>query len=799
MYTIAQIAEIVDGKLHGNGNLEIAHLYTNTRRIQVKENSLFFAIATEKNDGHNYVEHALQMGVTAVVVSKKPSTNCDYILVKDTLVALQQLSSHHRATFDMPTVAITGSNGKTIVKEWLSELVSSSYTVCKNPKSYNSQIGVPLSVWRLGGKDEIAVFEAGISQIGEMVRLERIIQPTVGVFTHLGDAHARNFTTDQEKLAEKLTLFKNCETIIVSANQPDVLASIKALDKKTFTWGANMMCDLHVTRSTEGAFVATYEGNSELISLPFSDKASIENAFTAASAALVLGQKLSTIASHLTKLQPVDMRLQQVAGQNNTQLILDYYNNDYQSVVMALDFVNQQKSKSKSIVILSDILESNLEDTELYANINKLLTTNNIHSLIAIGSNISQQQKSFTLPTDAYATTEEFLKKHPLHTLQNATVLLKGAREFTFEKIADKLKVKTHETKLEVNLTRLQHNIDVVKKSIGAKTKLMAMVKALGYGSGGYQVAKLLEYNRIDYLGVAYTDEAIELRESGISTPIMVLNPDLTDLSPYTDLHIEPVIHSFSSFAKIATQSISVHLEFDTGMHRLGFEEEDVPRLLEQIELSEVKVASVFSHLATSDDPTMDDFTQGQIAAFERIAKNIENSVGYPITKHLSNTAGIERFANARFDMVRLGIGLYGISPLGKSSQLLPVSTFKSFVSQVRTVKAGDGIGYGQHDKSAEDRKIAIVAVGYADGYARAFGQGKGFFMINGKKAPVVGNVCMDMTMCDVTDVACQEGDEVLIFGDSPSVEDLADTIGTIPYEILTSISERVNRVFYQE
>lgn len=799
MYTLSQIAQIVGGSLHGDAHLQIAQLYTNTRRIQVKDHSLFFAIATEKNDGHNYVEHAVKMGVTAVVVSKKPTIDCNYILVENTLSALQQLSSHHRATFDIATVAITGSNGKTIVKEWLSELLSSSYTVCKNPKSYNSQIGVPLSVWRLGSKDEIAVFEAGISQAGEMVRLEKIIQPTIGVFTHLGDAHARNFTSDQEKLAEKLTLFDNCETIVVSANQPEVLSAIRSKGKKVFTWGSNMICDLHITRSTDGAFVATYQGNSELIKLPFTDKASIENAFTAASAAIVLGLDLKAIAPHLPKLQAVDMRLQQVAGQNNTQLILDYYNNDYQSVVMALDFLNQQKSKSKSIVILSDILESNLEDTELYANINKLLTTNKIHSLIAIGTNIAQQQNCFTLPTDAYATTEEFLKKHPLHTLQDATILLKGAREFTFEKIADKLKIKTHETKLEVNLTRLQHNIDVVKKSIGAKTKLMAMVKALGYGSGGYQVAKLLEYNRIDYLGVAYTDEAIELRESGITTPIMVLNPDLTDLSPYTNLQIEPVIHSFSSLAKVDSKLVRIHLEFDTGMHRLGFEEADEQQILQQLEDSATQVASVFSHLATSDDSTMDDFTQGQIAAFERIAKSIENGLGYPINKHLSNTAAIERFANARFDMVRLGIGLYGISPLGKSSQLLPVSTFKSFISQVRTVKAGDGIGYGQHDKSKKDRKIAIVAVGYADGYARAFGQGRGFFVINGKKAPVVGNVCMDMTMCDVSHILCTEGDEVLIFGDSPSVEDLAKTIGTIPYEILTSISERVNRVFYQE
>lgn len=800
MYTLSQIAQIVGGSLHGNASIQVTELYTDTRKIQEKVYALFFAIATSRNDGHNYVENAISAGVSALVVSCKPLQTCNYILVQDTLAALQVLCTHHRNRFNIPMVAITGSNGKTIVKEWLARILATQYAVCKNPKSYNSQIGVPLSVWQLNAHHQVGVFEAGISEPGEMPRLKKIIQPTIGVFTHLGDAHASNFVSNEEKLSEKFALFTHCDTVVLGSSQPEVLQKMSSSRSNLFVWGSSPSCQLRITKNNEGAFVMTYQGISEIVILPFSDKASVENAFSAAATALVFGISLSTIASVLPTLLPVDMRLQQVNGQNNTQLILDYYTNDYQSVVMALDFFNQQKTKEKSVVLLSDILESNLIDDVLYQNVNKLLLANKITLLITIGPRIKDNREVFKIPTISYESTEEFLKKHPIHDIKDTALLLKGAREFAFERIANKLKVKMHQTKLEVNLTRLQHNIDVIKTATGKSTKLMAMVKALGYGSGGYQIAKVLEYNNIDYLGVAYTDEAIELRECGISTPIMVLNPDLNDLSPYLEMGIEPVIHSLASLSKVELFPIRIHLEFDTGMHRLGFEETQLVEVVKRIEQSSsVRVASVFSHLATADNLAMDDFTQKQLASFARISQTVEQKLGYTVLKHIANTAGIERFTNARFDMVRVGIGLYGVTNFGSTSKLLPVSTFKSYISQIRTVKAGEGIGYGQYSVAREDRKIAVVAVGYADGYTRLFSQGIGSFYIQNKEAKVVGNVCMDMTMCDVSHIKCDEGDEVVIFGDRPRVEIVAKQIGTIPYEVLTNVSERVTRVFYQE
>lgn len=800
MYTLSQIAQIVGGSLHGSATIYVAELYTDTRKIQEKGNALFFAISTTKNDGNNYVKHAISAGAAAVVVSRKPLLGCNYILVPDTLIALQALCTYHRNRFNIPVVAITGSNGKTIVKEWLARILATQLVVCKNPKSYNSQIGVPLSVWQLNADHQVGVFEAGISECGEMSLLEKIIQPTLGVFTHLGDAHASNFTSEEEKLSEKLALFAHCSTIVLGDSQPAVLQKMNNKQNQLFVWGSSLSCQLHISRSPDGAFIFSYKGESEVVILPFADTASVENAFSAAATALVLGLPLGTIARILPTLLPVDMRLQQVKGQNNTQLILDYYTNDYQSVVMALDFLNQQKTKEKTVVLLSDILESNLSDQILYQNINKLLLANRVTSLITIGPRTKKQREVFTLSTTAYESTEEFLEEYPLHSITDTAVLLKGAREFAFERIANKLKVKIHQTKLEVNLTRLQHNINVIKGVTGKSTKLMAMVKALGYGSGGYQIAKVLEYNNIDYLGVAYTDEAIELRKSGITTPIMVLNPDLNDLSPYVEMGIEPVIHSFASLAKVERDFIRIHLEFDTGMHRLGFEETQLAEVIERVERSSMlSVASVFSHLATADNSAMDDFTRKQLASFARISQAVEYNLGYMVLKHIANTAGMERFDDARFDMVRGGIGFYGVSTLGSTSQLLPVSTFKSYISQIRTVKAGEGIGYGQYGSANLDRKIAVVAVGYADGYNRLFSQGVGSFLIHNLEAKVVGNVCMDMTMCDVSHINCDEGDEVLIFGDMPRVEILAKQIGTIPYEILTNVSERVNRVFYQE
>ena len=799
MYSLGQIANVVGGKLNGDSLLMIQNIYTDTRKT-IQENALFVAIATSINNGHYYLENAKKQGAVAVLVSTEPSVDIPYILVEDTLVALQELATFHRKNHTLKTIAVTGSNGKTIVKEWIASLMSTTHKVCKSPKSYNSQIGVPLSVWRLREEHTLGVFEAGISKPGEMVKLARIIRPSIGVFTYLGDAHAANFESQEQKLEEKLKLFDSCDVVVLPSNQREALSGLKDKNKKLFTWGSEMFCDLHITTSQSGEFTLTYESKSYPLKLRHRDVASLENTFNAISAGIVLGENIDSLLERVPGLPLLDMRLQEVAGVSSNQLVVDYYNSDYQSIVIALDFLKQQKRKPSTTVILSDILESDLGEIELYTKLNKLLVSSGVSKLIGIGPKLMVYQGLFPESSVFYKNTSDFLQRHPIYQLKNQNILIKGARKFAFEKIAERLKLKTHQTSLEVNLSRLKWNLDHVKQSLGRDTRVMAMVKALGYGSGGYQIAKLLENNKVDYLGVAYTDEATELRDTGITLPIMVLNPDLTDLTPYVEHNIQPVIYSFSSLNSIANERIKIHIEFDTGMHRLGFNPEDVTQLVNELESKpNVEVVSVFSHLVASDDVSMDHFTENQIKKFEKITNLLQAKLKVPFIKHLSNTSGILRYPNAQYDMVRLGIGLYGISAAEDKSHLQPVSTFKSYISQIRNVKAGDGIGYGQHSRSDTDRKIAVVAVGYADGYSRAFSQGKGFFMIQGKKAFVTGNVCMDMTMCDVTDIECKEGDEVVIFGDEPRVELLAKNIGTISYEVLSNVSERVSRVYYQE
>lgn len=801
MYSLNEIAKIVNGKVFGDGSIIVQHLYTDTRKIQEKENALFFAINTNKDDGHNYVSLAKNLGISAFVVTQKPKIDCSYILVENSLKALQLLTKKHREKFQIPIIGITGSNGKTIVKEWLSYLIKDSHFVCKNPKSYNSQIGVPLSVWQLRDEHTVGVFEAGISKYNEMANLNNIIQPNIGVFTYIGDAHGNNFKSRRDKLLEKLTLFKTCEVVICSNTQKEVVDEIHKAKLKTFSWGFDKSSNVIFKKNNTENYTVQYLDEEVLVSIPFSDKASLHNAFTSIATALYLGESLETISNQIRTLPVVDMRLQQVRGIHNTQLVLDYYNVDYQSIVMAIDFLNQQKIENqKCSIILSDILESNYRGKNLYKKINTLLENNQIVEIIGIGEHLKVNKKYFTVKSFFYKSTEDFLDRHPMHQFKNQMVLIKGARKFKFELIAERLKLKTHQTALHVNLTRLQHNVNLIKNKIGSETKLMVMVKALAYGSGGYQVAKLLEYNNVDFLGVAYTDEATKLKKKGITTPIMVLNPDLTDLSPYTETNIQPVIYNLSALEKVQNHNISIHLEFDTGMHRLGFEKNNLDQILAIINRKpNINVISIFSHLAGADNPSLDKHTHKQINDFNGICLEFEEKSKLKPLKHLANSAGIERFQEAKMNMVRLGIGLYGISPSQVNTRLLPVSSFKSYISQIRNIPAGEGVGYGYMEKADYPRKIAVVAVGYADGYSRAFGCGVGSLLINGQLAKVVGNVCMDMTMCDVTSISCSEEDEVIIFGDNPKVEELSQQINTIPYEILTNISERVNRIFFQE
>lgn len=800
MFTLAKIAKIVNGKLVGDGSLTINKYYTDSRKIRNTDDALFVAIDTNKQDGHNYLKSVFKQGVSAALVTREYDLPISQIVVDDSVKALQKLAASHRSLFSMPVVGITGSNGKTIVKEWVHHILSKSLQVCKSPKSYNSQIGVPLSVLALRSNHEVAVFEAGISKPDEMDALQEIINPTIGIFTHLGDAHGVNFMSQEQKVLEKLELFKNCGSIIYNRDEDLLHKHIKSTKGETISFGRHDNADLQLVKQ-EGIWLELkFNKQKYKVKIVSGDRASINNTLCTICTCIGLNLGIEEVLKQIPNLPNIDMRLQQVLGINGNQLILDYYNTDIDSLRIALDFVNQQKVNKELVIVLSDIEQNSLSDNKLYKKIDEILNSASVSRVITIGEKITKHIRGIQFKVDRFENTASFLKTYPFHSLRNSTILLKGARNFKFEQIADFLKVKNHRTVLEVNLSQIQRNFDHIKETIGRKTKIMTMVKALAYGSGGYQISKLLEFNKVDYLGVAYTDEAIELKENGITSPIVVLNPDLTDLTPYIDYNIQPVIYSFSSLNAVLGKKISVHLEIDTGMRRLGFTKDDVEDLKALLEEEKnIKVESVFSHLASADDVNQDDFTIKQISDFEAVCSQLEKAIDNPFIKHIANTAGIERFPNARLDMVRLGIGLYGVSTKKAVSKLQPVSTLKSHISQIKMVEANSGVGYGQHSVSDKERQIAVIAIGYADGFDRRFSQGMGGFVINGKYAPVVGNVCMDMTMCDVSDINCAEGDEAIVFGKEQSIEDLASKIGTIPYEVLTNVNERVNRLYFQE
>lgn len=809
LYTLKQIADYTGGKLYGKKEKAIEHLVFDTRRIGRGKAALFFALRTDTGDGHAYLSQLSSTEIEAVVVDHFiEGLGIDQLVVSNTLRALQDIVAQHRANFNIPVIAITGSNGKTIVKEWLYHLFKDKYRVLRSPKSYNSQIGVPLSLWPLNESYDLAIIEAGISKKGEMQYLQSVIQPTHGVFTHFGDAHGQNFSSPQEKLNEKLLLFKSCKRVY----SPSIY-KFKKLEWSPNTilqnWGNDINSDLEIIelRSIESRTQIDLKYKQDTISLdvPFQDTASIDNALTVALVGLDFGLDLEELSAKISSLPAVDMRLQQIDGINRNKLFLDHYNSDMESLEIALQHMKQQSNTDQRVIILSDLLETELEGDKLYTKVNQLMQESSIDELIGIGKDIGRNSSLFNLKTSFYNSTTEFLDTYPLYNLVDSFILIKGARKFELEKVANVLRKKSHQTVLEVNMSRLQHNLSIHKRIVGKSTKIMAMVKAFSYGSGGYQLAKALEYNKVDYLGVAYIDEGIELRRAGINLPIMVLNTDYTKLDQLVEFDLEPVVYTQSNIEVLknlrTNSTLNAHIEIDTGMHRLGFTETDVLYATEQLKsINQVRLASVFSHLSSADDPEMDEYTQRQINIFNELSTKIEALLGYEIIKHISNTAGVQRHPKSKFNMVRLGIGLYGISAKQDiENELLTVGTFKSYITQIRTVKKGEGVGYGSLDRSESDREIAVVAVGYADGYDRRFSCGVGKMLIQGKLASVVGNVCMDMTMCDVTGIDCNEGDEVILFGDKPRVEDLASSIGTIPYELLTNVSQRVSRIYFQE
>lgn len=825
-YYIADIAEIVGGKIiHASNSLSntnpIEHLLIDSRKVIYPESSVFIAISGERNDGHNYISDVYEAGVKNFIVEKKSSRisiplthDVNIIEVDNSLISLHKLAAFHRAKFTYPVIGITGSNGKTVVKEWLYQLLKDDLNIVRNPKSFNSQVGVPLSVWQMNEDHQLGVFEAGISQLNEMVNLQKIINPQIGIFTFLGVAHDEGFKSHHEKLNEKLQLFLQSELLIYCSDFNDVDTDIKEFSAqhhqlKLFSWSANgneANVNFEIEKRAQFTSIKTRKSAQILsINIPFSDEASVANACTCFAFLIALNRLSTDVLKRFEELQPVEMRLQLKEGINNCVIINDSYNADLSALQIALDFMEQQSSGLSKTVILSDIFQSGLKEKELYIQLAKMLHQKGIHKLIGIGNQLSKFKLLFDTNAEFYGNTDEFINSFRSLDFTNNVVLLKGARHFKFERISSLLEKRVHETVFEINLNAIVNNLNVYRSKIKQGTKLMGMVKAFSYGAGSYEIAKVLEFHRVDYLTVAYADEGVVLRKAGIKTPIMVMNPEESGFELILQHNLEPEIYNLFILEKLIKscngQDISIHIEMDCGMKRLGFDEEDLERLVTLLKQNQnIRVRSVFGHLAASDEKKHDEFTREQIAKFKRMSDVISNAFDYPILKHILNSGGIVRFPEAQFDMVRLGIGLYGIDPSDKiQKQLQQVGTLKTVISQIRKMKNHETIGYSRRGVVNIDSKIATVAIGYADGLNRRLGNGKGYMMINGNRAPIIGSICMDMTMLDVTNIDCKEGDEVIVFGKDPSIIDTADKTGTIPYEILTSISQRVKRVYFYE
>ncbi len=821
-------------------------LLTDSRFVSQSENSIFFAIKGERHDGHVFIEELYKKGVREFVVEKKALnetlksqlknlTDAKFFVVENAIRALQHLAANHRQAFDIPIVGVTGSNGKTIVKEWLSVLMAKDYNLVKSPRSYNSQIGVPLSVWEINEHHNFGIFEAGISKSGEMEFIEPVIRPTIGIFTNLGSAHDEGFRSRKQKATEKLRLFQRSKTLIYCKDFEDIDNEIRILLKavnptiELIAWSKKAGSKIFVKPNKQNTYCTLQIlWNSQIydFKIPFADDASIENATHCIFLMLRQGINSLEIQSRLDMLKPIAMRLELKQGINDCYLIDDTYNNDYAGLSVALDFMTQQHTKRDKVLIISDVLQSGLEEADLYESIAELIKGKQIDRVVGIGEVISRNQKPFypSSTSDSkttvssivfYHSTEEFLEKFPINQLQSSLILVKGARKFEFEEIINRLTLKVHGTVFEVNLDALTNNLNFYRNKIGSGTKIMVMVKAFAYGSGSAEVASLLEYHRVDYLGVAYTDEGVVLRQNGIKLPIMVLNPQPESFAKLIEYNLEPEIYSFkvfeeyltyikqnSPFGQSAELDGNIHLKLDTGMHRLGFEAQDIEQLIELLKQNpKIKIASIFSHLVGADESEHNAFSKTQIERFKQMSQQIINELdGQKPLRHICNSAGIIRFPEAKFEMVRLGIGLYGLEATNsEQKELQTVGTLKTVISQIKYLKAGETVGYSRKGVLEKDSKIATIAIGYADGFDRGFSKGVGKVLVNGVVCPVVGNVCMDMTMIDVSETDCKEGDEVVIFGKDLSIKELATSIGTITYEILTGVSERVKRVFYKE
>ncbi|MCG9791644.1 bifunctional UDP-N-acetylmuramoyl-tripeptide:D-alanyl-D-alanine ligase/alanine racemase [Flavobacterium algicola] len=795
-----------------SSDIMIEHVSIDSRSSHNGAHTLFFSIIGPNNDGHIYVKDLIADGVGNFVVNYIPKGlegKANFLLVENTLAALQQFAAYYRSLFHFPVIGITGSNGKTIVKEWMNFLLSPDFNIIRSPKSFNSQVGVPLSILGSNEKHNLGIFEAGISTVTEMEKLEPIVKPTIGVLTNIGTSHDEGFESTNQKIEEKLKLFKNAGVLIYK--KVKTVDGLLPATIKKFSWSfednsAEVFISKIETKSQKSKIYYSYKGQCHDVQIPFEDMASIENAISCLLVMLYMEYDNATICARMSLLYPVEMRLVVKNGINNCSLIDDSYSSDFQSLKIALDFLESQNKFQKKTLILSDIFQSGLTDEVLYNQVAKLVVANHIQRVIGIGQTIAAFKDLF-FNCITYPNTADFLDDFRNLDFSNETVLVKGARSFEFEEIVAVLEEKKHETVLEINLNALSDNLNFFKAKLQPDVKIMVMVKAFGYGNGGLEIASLLEHNQVDYLGVAFADEGISLKNDGIRLPIMVLNPESTSFSSIIQYQLEPEIYSLrglNNFLKIAEskkiKNFPIHIKIDTGMHRLGFERKDIPDLIRILKTTDaVQVKSILSHMATSDDRTHYDFAKGQIQLFDELSTQMMEALQINPIRHILNTSGISNFPEAQFNMVRLGIGIYGVSNDPEEQKFLEnVGTLKSIISQIRTIPAGDSVGYGRRFMAVQETKIATIPIGYADGISRGWGNGVGYVKIKNQKAKITGSICMDMLMVDVTEVACNEGDDVIIFGEDPTVVEIAVALHTIPYEILTSISQRVKRVFYR-
>lgn len=801
----------------------IKHLLIDSRKLVFPETTLFFAIKTDSGDGHKYIEDLYHNGVRHFVISVQQSYSnfpeAAFYHSDNVIAALQKIASAHREQFNYPVIAITGSNGKTIVKEWLNHLLTEEKRIVRSPRSYNSQLGVPLSIWQMHTEHDLAIIEAGVSEKGEMQKLAAVIRPDIGIITNIGEAHSEGFSSLQDKLDEKLLLFKSSKVLVYRRDHELIHNAVQRMIADgsiagSLSWGEHAESDIVVHFSgsigKETEVVAKYKGDAYKFSLPYRDPAELENAMHcfALCVNLNIAEK---IIDRFRDLPPVSMRLEMREGQNGCVVINDSYNADLNGLISALEFVGLQHPGMKRSAILSDLSGVSGDDTPVYTQIAELLKAKGVHHLFAVGDRFiyhSELFRSKDIHAQFFSDTESLLNSLRPIDFSNQLVLVKGARSFRLERVSQFLESKVHRTRLEINLSSLAHNLKQYRLHLQSGTRVMAMVKAFSYGAGSIEVANLLQFNRVEYLAVAYVDEGVTLRKAGIRLPIMIMNTEPSAFSSLLEYDLEPEIYS----TEIASKLISflnaegvtffpVHIKLDTGMHRLGFDSSSIKTLLEMPELNTVfRVKSVFTHLVASEDPVHDQFTDQQVRLFDQLCLDLRNGLGYDFFRHAANSAAIIRHPGAQFDMVRLGIGLYGIDPGNSEFNLIESGTLKTTIAQIRQVAAGESVGYGRKSILTKDARIATIRIGYADGYPRSLGNGKGSFLIRGHEVHTIGNVCMDMTMVDVTGYDdIQTDDDVLVFGPDRSISHMAKAAGTIPYEIMTGISERVPRVYVGE